>query len=366
MNVNDHYSAIVVGAGPAGIMAARFAAARGSVLLVDCSELPRDKSCGGMLNEYSQAFFAELGEQVPKKMFCDPEWIRFRYFDWDRDIRKKTSLNFANVQRSAFDEWLLGLLPANVEVHGGVRFSGCTQDADGVDVDLRDASGPDAPARTVRCGYLVGCDGPRSQVRRSLPVPRLALYRTLQDYLPLKRGLEPYFDCLYARGIGADYGYGYVIPKGDLAIVGSVFFPNTRGNHVLHDKAVRLYSSYYPYETEHVKREAWTAVQVRSTRDIAAGHGRVLLAGEAAGIMSPSSGEGISFALNSGKLAGQALVAALGEGGGALALYRDSLVSIKRNIARRLRYFPIMNSNWGKWLGGNMPGGVIDKFTHKI
>ena len=51
------YDLVVVGAGPAGIMAAREAAQAGlRTLLVESSSLPRRKSCGGMLNEYAQRF----------------------------------------------------------------------------------------------------------------------------------------------------------------------------------------------------------------------------------------------------------------------------------------------------------------------
>ena len=56
-----HVRTLVVGAGPAGIMAALAAAPAGDVLLVDSSALPRDKSCGGMLNEYAQEFLATFG-----------------------------------------------------------------------------------------------------------------------------------------------------------------------------------------------------------------------------------------------------------------------------------------------------------------
>ena len=57
---------------------------------------------------------------------------------------------------------------------------------------------------------------------------------------------------------------------------------------------------------ESVKREAWVALsRSRTPRDVVPGAGRVLLAGEAGGFMSPTSGEGISYALNTGRLAGQ-------------------------------------------------------------
>lgn len=380
MDTRGHYTTTVIGCGPAGIMAARSAAKRGPVLLVDAMELPRDKSCGGMLNEYAQAFVRDvLGEEAPASILSGPQWIRFRFFDWDRKLRRATTLTFENVERAGFDDWLMRFLPDNVTVAGNTRLVSCSQTRDGVRVQLRAADDAHATPWEVECDYLVGADGPMTTVRRHLPVSQLSHYKTVQDYLPLTGKLEPFFDCLYARKIGDAYGYGYLIPKGDEAVLGSVFFPDSRNVKPLHERALELYSSYYPYEPAPRRREAWSAIAVTSVDDIVGGHGRVLLAGEAGGIFSPSSGEGISFALNSGRLAGEAIAHAhegatvMGkrshgthEESEALRLYRSSLGPIRKNIARRLRLFPIINSNWGKWLGGSMPDKVVDRLAHVI
>lgn len=56
------YDVVVVGAGPAGIMAAvESARTARSVLLVEASSLPREKSCGGMLNLYSRRALEPYG-----------------------------------------------------------------------------------------------------------------------------------------------------------------------------------------------------------------------------------------------------------------------------------------------------------------
>ena len=360
-------------------MCASEAAARGTVLLVDTFELPRDKSCGGMLNEYAQVFLKERFGALPPRILSEPDRIDFRFFDWDRDIRRATSLHFTNTSRKAFDEWLLRTLPDAVEVRGSTRLLSFSQEPHGLEATLRAADDAGAEPVRVTCDYLVGCDGPRSTVRRQLPVPQIALYRTLQDYLPLDAPLEPFFDCVYARGLGPEYGYGYVIPKGKLAIVGSVFYPGARHVREVHERAVDMYSSFYPYGTQALRREAWTAAQVKNRADVVCGRGRVLLAGEAGGLFSPSSGEGISFALNSGARAGQAVanaregVTVLGkrahaswDESDALRLYRKSMRPIVANIARRLRYFPVLDSDWGKDLARFAPGALVDAVAHRI
>lgn len=368
MELKSHYGTIVVGAGPAGILASVYASAHGSVLLVEAMSLPREKSCGGMLNEYSQAFLSSVS-QLPAGIICEPEWINFRYFNWDKQVKKPTKLRFMNVDRVKFDDWLMSMLPSNVDVLEQTRFCGCTQSAGQVAVTLKSAVEADAGELAVSCDYLIGADGPRSTVRRCLPVSQLTLYKTLQEFVPAAE-MEPFFDCLYSKQIGSNYGYGYTIPKDGMAIIGSVFFPGSKNCLQAHEKAVEVFRSYYGYGSQQVrKREAWTAVKVNSVADIVGGCGRVLLAGEAGGIMSPSSGEGISFAMNSGKLAGMAVATQgkhRGSGEEALECYRASLAPIKKNIARRLRYFPLLNSDFGKMLGTIAPNFVVDKVAHQI
>lgn len=362
------FDALVVGAGPAGIMAARAAAATGAhVLLIDSAPLPRYKSCGGMLNEYAQRTLATVGE-LPSEALLDPEWINFRFYDWDREIKKACSLRFRNVDRGLFDRWLLEQLPDSVTVWDRASFLECNQDEEGVDALVNRSGTP----MTMRCRWLIGADGARSSVRRAHKHwPQTQCYKTVQEFVSIERGsLEPYFDCLYSRHVAPDYGYGYVIPKGDVAIVGSVFFPGTKNIPPMHERALKLFGERYPLGKA-MRREAGVAIQVRSASDILGGEGRVLMAGEAAGLMSPSSGEGISFALNSGTLAGQAVASAFtaaghDKAGLALDTYEQTLVPLRKNIAFRLLFFPVMNSSWGKWLGGCMPTALVSKITEHL
>ena len=65
------------------------------------------------------------------------------------------------------------------------------------------------------------------------------------------------------------------------------------------------------------------------------------------------------------------MAAGLAAGGGrgaqvARDAYRASLESTRRNIRRRLRFFPVMNSSWGKWLGGCMPTPLVSRITEYL
>ncbi len=349
------YTTVVAGAGPAGVMAALEASKRGPVLLVDSVSLPRDKSCGGMLNEYAQEFLSEFAE-VPQEMVLGPSHVNFRYWDWDRDIKKPTELRFLNVDRRRFDDWLVSLLPDNVEVMGSHAVTGFSQDERGVDVTLRNGS-----ADSIRCANLIGADGARSAVRRTLGAGSIATYITLQDFVKLEGEYPPFFDCIYMRGVGDCYAYAYIVPKGDTAIIGSVYYPKTRRPHEKHDQQLDVLRKALPMLGESLKREASVALYVRGTGDVVPGTGRVLLAGEAGGFMSPTSGEGISYAMNSGLLAGRAIAAA--SDGEAMGAYTASTAHIAANIHRKLKWLPFMESEWGKYLAGFVPTPIVSRIT---
>jgi flavin-dependent dehydrogenase len=354
----EAYGTVVVGAGPAGIMAALGAAEAGSVLVVDAASLPRDKSCGGMLNPHALAFLSKLGG-VPDSLLLDPSTVFFRYVDRDRGIRRRTSLAFSNVDRRGFDEWLLRQLPEGVEVLGGWALESFVETSAGVRASLRNGQG-DAE---VTAAHLVGADGARSQVRRGIGAGSTSTYVTLQDRLALDGPLEPYFDCVYIRDVGDGFAYSYVVPKGPEAIVGSVFYPHARRPRRTHERVVALLREDLPALGDLLKREAGVALSVRAAGDVVAGSGSVLLAGEAGGFMSPSSGEGISYAMNSGALAGDAIARGNGD---ALRLYAEDTAELRRNIRRKLKWLPIMESRTGKYLAGFVPPALVSRITETL
>jgi flavin-dependent dehydrogenase len=355
----DRYDTIVAGAGPAGVLAALHAAKRGNVLVVDASILPREKSCGGMIHALTRDALAPYGS-LPEGICLTPRTVHFRYVDWDRGIRKPTTLAFLNVDRAGFDDWLISLLPPAVEVVGGCRVVSLTQDEYGVDLTCKTSDETFA----LRSENVVGADGARSAVRRALRAGTTHTYVTLQDYVDLDGEIPPYFDCLHMRGIGEGLGYAYVVPKGDRAIVGSVFYPRTKHPWESQDRVLDTLRAAMPQLGESRKRESCAALCLRAKESIMPGRGRVLLAGEAGGFMSPTSGEGISYAVRSGIEAGRAI-------GGhapdeALDAYALATSGLRADIARRLRWLPFMESPVGKYVAGLTPSAIVSRITEGL
>ena len=81
-----------------------------------------------------------------------------------------------------------------------------------------------------------------------------------------------------------------------------------------------------------VRRSA-LLTRLRSQREIHLGEGRLLLAGEAAGLVSPSSGEGISYALRSALLAAEAFERRPGD---PLSSYRAAAAPLLERLSLKL------------------------------
>lgn len=365
------YDVVVVGAGPAGIMAAVEASRGGArVLLVEAGALPRYKSCGGMLNLYTRRALEPYGG-IPEEMVLDPRWISFRYHHLDYGVKKATDVRFLNVDREMFDEWLLSLLPANVQVLPMTRLVDVAQSPTFVEVMLKDSRPSSGRcSRIVRARYLIAADGPRATVRERLGIRPFDRYITVQEYVKIEPGaLEPYFDALCCRRFSRDYGIGYLMPKGDVAIVGSVFYPGSTSCERKHEEVLEILRERYPLGPS-VKREKWFAAHLRRPADLVAGKGRILLAGEGGGFLSCTSGEGISFALNSGIMAGSSVAEVLKGvcrvGGEALARYERKLRPMKRNLEFRMGMFPLLNSTLGKTVACAVPTPVVSKVTERL
>lgn len=325
-----------------------------------------------MLNLYTRRALEPYGG-VPEEMVLDPRWISFRYFHTDRDVKKLTDVRFLNVDRLMFDEWLLSLLPENVEVVASTRLVGISQNPKRVLVELRGRTADGGSiAQRVTASYVVAGDGPRATVRERLGLRPFDRYITVQEYVKIAPGdLDPCFDCICSKRFPREYGIGYVMPKGDVAIIGSIFYPGTKGAERKHAEVLEVLRETYPHRLgESVKRESWIAAHLRRPADLVAGQGRILLAGEGGGFLSCTSGEGISFALNSGIKAGTAIAESVRSGslvaGDALARYEQALAPMKRNLAFRMGMFPFMNNDFCKTLACFVPTPIVSKMTERL
>jgi geranylgeranyl reductase family protein len=287
----------IIGGGPAGLAAAHAAASQGArTVVLERAEHPRYKTCGGGLIGTSLSTLP-AGFEVPARDRIDRATFTL---DGRRAFtRRGAGPLLVMVQRDEFDAALCRAaqaVGATVRVRAMVRTIEQTHDA----VRLYLASGDEVQARVV-----IGADGSAGLTGRYVGVRHDQVDLGLEVDVPTPADQE-----LQWRGrLLIDWGplpgsYGWVFPKGDLLTVG-VIAARGQGEQTrsyLSRLLTRLgLADLEPvHDSGHLTRCRADGSPLR--------RGRVLVAGDAAGLLEPWTREGISFALRSGALAGAAAV----------------------------------------------------------
>jgi geranylgeranyl reductase family protein len=336
------WEVVVVGAGPAGSSAARAAAQAGArVLLLEKAELPRYKTCGGGLIGYSRRALPP-GFEIPARQQIDA--ITFTHDGArERTRRDKDGDLLVLVNRAEFD---LALAKAAVDAGAVLRTGSAVAS---VEHDERgQAVVTLADGERITAGTVIGADGSASRVARYVGV------RCEQVDLGLEAEIQvpPKVAAEWANRVLVDWGplpgsYGWVFPKGDVLTVGVI---SARGD----GEATRAYYRTF-IERLGLARYPTASDSGHLTRcrtpDSPLSRGRVLVAGDAAGLLEPWTREGISFALRSGALAGSSAVelarraeasgadslealAALGDGGYTAAV--GELLGVEMRAGRQM------------------------------
>ncbi|MEU2348705.1 geranylgeranyl reductase family protein [Modestobacter sp. NPDC049651] len=320
------WDVVVVGAGPAGSTAAWHAATAGAAtLLLDRAAFPRYKTCGGGLIGISlDAVPADL--KVPVRQTIST----VSFSRGARRLRSRTSAEpiLQLVDREEFDAALAeSAVRAGATFRDGVRMTGVTE-RDGL-VELATDGGP------VRARAVVGADGSASRLGNHVGVVCEQVDLGLEAELAATGSAAEQW---HGR-VHLDWGplpgsYGWVFPKGDRLTVGVITAKGepqpTRAYLAAFIERLGLGGLAVVRESGHLTR-CRTATSPVS-------RGRVLVAGDAAGVLEPWTREGISFALRSGTAAGQAaaLVARAGDAAAVTAATTQYATALQSTLGREM------------------------------
>jgi geranylgeranyl reductase family protein len=299
----EEYDVAVVGAGPAGSSAARAAAAAGArVVVLDRAAFPRYKTCGGGLIGPS---LAALPGAPPTRASISR--VSLSLAGGRRRTRSADRPCLEMVTRAELDAWLLSCAAdAGAEVRVPCRVVSVTDDV--VETD----AGP------LRAGVVIAADGTSSRLAREVGVRLARVDLGLELELDAGSSAAEWADRVHLDWGPIPGSYGWVFPKGDTLTVGVIA---ARGAGEATRAYLRSLVSWLGLERLRVVQDSGHLTRCRTT-DSPLGRGRVLLAGDAAGLLEPWTREGISFATRSGALAGT--VAAAGPSG-AVERYRAAL-----------------------------------------
>jgi geranylgeranyl reductase family protein len=315
----------VVGAGPAGATAALVLARAGvDVALVDRAPLPRDKTCGGGVVARALERLPP-GVAIPVERCLGRVESRFVAAGIAVTVERESPLVHM-AMRAPLD---LALAEA-AGAAGAVLRTPCAIERVGVAADhvaVETSLGP------LRARFLVAADGATGPTARAAGwTEPLASVPALEAEVEVPPRLLDRFTDRARFDLGVPTGgYGWVFPKATHLSVGVGVFTRAEVRRRLREELGRYLHTVGLGEAT-VRRVRGAPIPIRPRRRAA--RGRVLLAGDAAGLADPLTGEGISLAIASGRLAAESLLAAGLDSEVAAGAY---LASLHRDILRDLR-----------------------------
>lgn len=321
---------IVIGSGPAGSAAAVTARRGGlTVALLDKVAFPRDKLCGGGVSGRARRYLAEaFGEDLPDDLFLACARVRL-LLDGQVLGEQCDAPPLHLTMRHAFDAVLHDRArAAGCDILAPVRVVALEPDAGRVEL---------ADGRVLVARAVIGADGVNSAVARTLfgrAFDPDQIGFALEVEAP--RAAPGVADAVEIDLGAAQWGYGWSFPKRRSVTLGvggvarrnpdmKAHLATYLHRHGLAVSGLRVRGHFLPFGD--FRKQP--------------GHGRVLLAGDAAGLVDPITGEGIAWAIRSGSLAAAAVVQAVAAGrpDRAMAIYARALapVHVELTRARALR-----------------------------
>lgn len=335
--------AAVIGGGPSGAWAAEHLARLGvTTVLLEVGGEDTQKLCSGLLNTEGQR---ALGCELPQSVRRLPFEPKLEFHDIDNHLRLRYAPRYWNMDRPGFDAWLRErAADAGADVQYGRRVSRIELHDGGV--TLLTSAGP------LNAKVVIDATGWRALARRQHgngagKAPHVHAFQgVVESNLPE--------DSMWAVFVSevTPY-YGWLVPKGGGQFLLGAGFPrgaeSTRrsaeaAEHTDSDPWRKL-----DYIFERIDRLGYKAVPldekpegtpittITSTAQLWWGAGRLFTVGEAAGMVSPSSGDGIHFGLEHAHALAEELVScAAFNGAGSSDLHRVVASKVERRLKSSL------------------------------
>ncbi|HHQ45288.1 MAG TPA: geranylgeranyl reductase family protein [Candidatus Altiarchaeales archaeon] len=291
------YDVIVAGAGPAGSTTARYCALYGlKTLLLDKAAFPRDKPCGGGITVRCMNLLEDIPKHIKEKE-CNTIRMHYKKNNFEKTYDKTL---VTTVERVNLDKHLLDkAASAGADVIPKSKVEGFFASSNRVEVE--------ASGGTYSASVLVGADGVNSKISRLLGnrQSQSRYILTCEAEISASPGmLQKQGDAIDFYFDAVSYGYGWVFPKKKCLNVG-VGCLLGEGQKIKKSFDTLIRRIGLPNLTP--PKYALIPYGDFNKKIVA---DNTLLVGDAAGFGEPLTGEGLYYAVRSGKLAAETIASA--------------------------------------------------------
>ena len=316
---------LIVGGGVAGSVAAKFAAMGGlKTLFIEKKKTPRNKPCSGIQFKYLEKI---IGEKIPRSRLCNNQLNRVAmYFPNGRHMAAPFAM--LNFMRKPFDDWLNTIAKEHgAEFRDECEYVRHEEASDHVIVTLRTGGDPEGEEQ-IKARYLVDATGLMPAIRRKLrPNDFADKYTggTLNYYIDGTADMDPHtlYQFWNMEWNNAMFAWAYTktLDDGkDYWVIGTG--ANDSNIKERQDAFYQYIKDKFHVNGNIVKKEGYTVtIDMLSKERIWLGQGRVLMAGDAAGLIDQVRGVGMDAAALSGRLLAKAILNADRTGTSALDEY---------------------------------------------